>query len=280
MKTQKTGIVFVVALVLLLAVSSVIAHDFWLVPEFFSVPSGLNVRIYAHNGSVFPTSLNAVAKDRIAYAKIVGKDKTLDITTMRPIETSLVLDVKPPTDGQWIIGVETKPKSLEQTGKEFNEYLEHDGMPSILELREERGELDKAVTEMYQKSAKTLIQSGDGGPKSWDMVLNHHIEFIPLSDPAKARRGSTLRFKLLFKGKPISNAVVSSGYAGQDTHTHDAGDEHSHAFNYKTDSNGVVGIKIGSRGKWYIETTHMIEVKDETEIDWHSFWATMTFEVK
>ncbi len=280
MKSKKSGIIIIVTLILLLTVTSVIAHDFWLIPEFFNIPSGLGIHVYANNGSVFPESLNAVDPGRISYAKIVGKNKTVDISNMKTIENSLVLDVKPPSDGQWIIGVQTKPRTIDMTGKEFNEYLDHDGIPNVYDIRKKRGELDKAVTEFYQKSAKTIIQCGNGGPKAWSQILGHYIEFVPLSDPAEIKAGDTLRFKLLFHGKPLADAIISSGHAGIQSHTHASGEEHTHAHNYRTDSDGVVGVKVTEKGKWYIETTYMVETPDKEEYDWHSFWATMTFEVK
>lgn len=280
MKLKKTCFISVLTLVLLASAGSIIAHDFWLVPEFFNVPSGLRLHVYANNGSEFPESLNAVAPERISYAKLVGKDKIVDITKLSTVENSLVLDVKPPADGQWYVGVEIKPNSIDLTAEEFNEYLAHDGLPDILELRKKRGELEKPATELYQKSAKALIQSGAGGEKSWDKVLGHVLEFVPMSDPADVKPGGTLKLKLLFKGKPLSNAVASAGFAGAHKHTDEAGEEHSHADQYRTDSSGVLNVKITDTGKWYIRTTHMVEEKENDEYDYHSFWATLTFEIK
>lgn len=45
-------------------------------------------------------------------------------------------------------------------------------------------------------------------------------------------------------------------------------------------ANGMVDIKIGNKGKWYLRTTYMQEVKNNPEYNWESFWATLTFEVK
>ncbi|MCP4727400.1 MAG: DUF4198 domain-containing protein, partial [bacterium] len=281
MNLKKTLFISVLTIILLFGATSIIAHDFWLIPEIFSVASGKGLHVYANNGSIFPESLNAVAPERISYSKMVGKDRTIDITSMHVIDKSLAFDVKPPSDGQWYVGVEVKPNRIDMTGEEFNEYLVHDGLPSILELRKERDELEKPARELYQKSAKTLIQSGNGGPKVWDKVLGHHIEFIPMSDPADLEEGSRLRLKLLFKGEPLANAVVAAGFAGAEGHTHaETGVEHSHSGEYKTDSRGFVYIMISEHGKWYVRTTHMVEENENDEYDWHSFWATLTFEVK
>ncbi len=45
------SVTLTIVIVLLLTAGSVIAHDFWLIPEFFSIPSSMQVHIYAHNGS-------------------------------------------------------------------------------------------------------------------------------------------------------------------------------------------------------------------------------------
>jgi len=267
-----------VLVLIILGSGTLIAHDFWLIPEFFNIPSGVSVHVYANNGSNFPESLNAVEPDRIRNATLVGKNKIINITNMKVIENSLVLDAMPTSDGQWYIGVETKPKTIALTGAEFNEYLEHDGLPDILALRKSRGELDKDAVEFYQKSAKAIIQSGKGGPKVWDKPIGHLIEFIPQNDPMMLISGSTLKVQLLFKGEPLANQVVSAGSTG--SHSHDAAAEHTHTNTDRTDSNGMLDVKIGNNGKWYLRTTYMQEVKGNPEYNYESFWATLTFEVK
>lgn len=57
------------------------------------------------------------------------------------------------------------------------------------------------------KFAKAV--SGTGSP--WQSVLGHELEIVPLSDPAAAKVGETLRLRVYFRGKPLPDAAVERG---------------------------------------------------------------------
>lgn len=267
-RTRALTVIVTAGLALTLG-GSLVAHDFWLVPEFFVAPEGWRIHIYANTGERFPESMAALAPERVARAHLVGADEEIALDRMHTTGSSLALEVAPPSSGQWYVGLEVRPRRIDLTAEQFNEYLAHDGLPDVLELRRRRGELDEPGRERYSRGAKALIHVGEGGPAVWDRRLGHTIELVPLNDPERLAPGDTLRVRLLFRGDPVPDAIVSAGHEGQEGHVTDS----------RTDAEGIAGVAISNPGRWYVRTIHMIERPEEPEFDWESYWATLTFEV-
>lgn len=63
------------------------------------------------------------------------------------------------------------------------------------------------------KSAKAFFQSGDPAAipnlAFFAKPLGHPLEIIPLSDPTRLYAGDTLQARVLFKGQPLKNVVIS-----------------------------------------------------------------------
>lgn len=59
------------------------------------------------------------------------------------------------------------------------------------------------------KSAKAFFLSGGVASASFDRPFGHPLEIIPLVDPITLRAGDSLKVQVLFKGKPLADAVIS-----------------------------------------------------------------------
>ncbi len=268
---RRTSLAFSLVAVICAAAARLAAHDFWLVPEFFSAATGWHLHVYASTGERFPESMAALAPERVASARLVGAEASQPITRMHRAGNSLALEVLPPAEGQWYVAVEVKPRRIDLSADDFNGYLAHDGLPHILELRRQRGELEQPGRERYSRGAKALVRVGSGGPDVWERVLGHTIELVPLSDPRKLTPPDTLAVQLLFRGEPVRGAVVAAGYAGFEGE--------GHASESRSDAAGIARLAVAVAGRWYVRSIHMIERPEDPEFDWESFWASLTFEV-
>jgi hypothetical protein len=183
-------------------------------------------------------------------------------------------------EGTWIAGVSTRPRNIEMSAEDFNDYLEHDGVLDMLEKRKLENKLQSNAVEVYSKHVKTIFQVGTKISNDWNTVLNYPIEFVPLENPYEKRKGDALKVKLLVKGKPLSNQLVYVGSSHNQDHKHVANEEHEHTNTSKlvSDENGIVTMDLTEEGIWYLRTIHMTELQ-ESNLTHESNWATLTFEV-
>ena len=100
----------------------------------------------------------------------------------------------------------------------------------------------------YIMNAKGLIGVG-GKNDGFSKESGEPLEIVPLKDPTSVKAGDTLPVKVMFQGKPLAKAKV------QGTHTGYTGDEKKQwAVEGDTDSKGIFGVKLTSKGQWMFRT--------------------------
>jgi uncharacterized GH25 family protein len=82
---------------------------------------------------------------------------------------------------------------------------------------------------------------------SFNTPLGFDLEIIPLDNPARLRRGSRAKFRVLYKGRPLANAEISATYDYYDYKTANA-----YAQTATTDSKGEVTFRLDHEGIWLI----------------------------
>jgi uncharacterized GH25 family protein len=173
------------------------------------------------------------------------------------------------------------PREITLEAKDFNEYLEHDGIPDILAARRRDGELGAKATERYSKHVKALLQAGAPRSEEFDDVLGYPAELVPLNNPYRSRAGGWLRVRALVDGKAVANQLVVSG--GRPSRGGRLAERR-----VRTDAEGVARIRITDRGQWYVKFINMVRVPRDTvsrpagtpALDYESKWATLTFEIR
>jgi uncharacterized GH25 family protein len=266
---KKSFLVLVPFSLLILVTSILWAHDLWLVPQNFRINPGENLKIFANTGMDFPKSLGAVMPDRIDQFVLLGKDTRTNLTNFSEVENSLVADCIIKNAGTYVIAAALKPKEIKLAAKEFNEYLLHDGLPNIYELRKKEEILDKDAIEYYSKYPKTIIQAGDALDDTPTKPIGLTIEIVPKVNPYSLKLGDDLKLVVLFKSKSLPHLDLAWSYPGQGE---------KFAGSTKTDQNGVAVVPLTKSGPYVIRLTHMEWVKKQTH-EWESFWASLTFEV-
>jgi uncharacterized GH25 family protein len=72
-------------------------------------------------------------------------------------------------------------------------------------------------------------------------------------------------FSLLFRGKPIANVLVVALNKDETVHG-------------RTDAKGRVALRLTRPGMWLIKAVHMEPAPAGAEVDWESWWASITFD--
>lgn len=265
--------------VLLGTAATLSAHDFWLIPNAFTIASGSVLEVRGQTSSRFPTSEVAVTPDRVADARIVDASGTTHLRDISVADQSLLIREPVRTPGQKIVAVTTKPRSVRESAEGFRNYLVVEGAPEALERYEREGKLPTdSITRRYAKYAKTMVEVGRDGPRAYEQVVGHPLEFVPLSDPAALRAGDTLRVRLLFRGQPLAGIKVhASGVPAGAGVAPAAAAERAQEVTADTDARGVVRIPVGREGLWNARTLHIEPAPAGSGADWDTHWVSFVF---
>lgn len=254
-------------------------HDMFLVLQNHEVAAESQVTVELYNGT-FDKSENSIDRDRMIDVSIVdgaGETRHPGTSQWRESDNITFLDFTTGDPGTYVVGVSTASRMIELSAEDFNEYLQHDGVLDVLAAREKEGILDRGARERYSKHVKTILQVGEGTTDSHLQLLAYPIEIVPQTNPAELQPGDTLRVLVVEEGQPVAGQRVYASYEGFHQHGDDGG--HQEAVKTRTDSRGVAEIDISRAGHWYVRLIRMVPV-DETDADYESNWATLTFQVR
>ena len=259
---------------LILSAAFAAAHDFWLVPDAFRVAAAGEVVVRGQTSSAFPTTLSAVTPDRVTEARIVGASDEERITALSTHDNSLVLRHRPRTPGQKIVAVAVGWRLVNETAASFRKYLVAEGAEDALKHYDRTGQLPtRDIVRRYAKYGKTALEVGDG-PRAFDRVIGHPLEFMPLADPSAARVSSELRMRLVFQDKPLARARVHAGVARA------AGKATPPERLLFTSDDGVVTVPVDVAGLWNIRTIHVVPTPPGADANWDVHWATFVYAVR
>lgn len=248
------------------------AHDLFLRLDSYFVPPRTAVLIKVFNGT-FVKSEGSVQRNRLREITLAanGTRRWLDTNAWTDTsKTASTLTLQTGEPATYVVGASVKPRLIALSAKEFNEYLEHDGVPDILAARRRDGELGKPAKERYHKHVKAILQVGPARSDDYSATFGYPAELVPMSNPYVARVGQVVAFRCLVDGTPAIRQFVVAGYERASGVIAERG--------YRADSSGVVRVPITRRGKWYVKFIHMEPVKDS--VDYESKWASLTFEIR
>lgn len=247
--------------------SPVVAHDLWLIPPK-ECKLGEKATVQAVSGNKFPTGDHAPDPAKFAKRFVVGPDgKEAEVDAAGVAEKAGLLAWTPSKAGVSAVAVQTAPKVLKLDAEDFNSYLVSDGLPHIYRLRAKEGSLKQDSVERYSKSPKVLVRVGDGKGGDPTKPLGLPLEIVPLADPFTKKVGDTLKVRVLFDTKPLTDAHLGWDHPGE-------GDEP--AGTVRTDAKGEALVPIAQGGLMTIRLTHMTRPKAK-DYEWESFWTTLTF---
>ena len=263
--------VTIAALICFFGVGTLLAHDFWIVPNAFIVAAGSPLEIRGQTGISFPTSVSAVAANRVVDARVIGSGGTEQLGGFTQAGASLLVSHRPRGTGQRVIAIALAPRITRQSAEGFRRYLALEGAADLVERYSRSGQLPKdSISMRSTKHAKTVVEVGSRGPRAFGALAGHPLEIVPVSDPGRAGAGSTSSFRVLFRGAPLTAAHV---HAGGDRTARDTAPEMSLA----TDASGIVNVPVDRNGLWNVRAAHAVPSAAGSGADWDVYWATFVF---
>lgn len=269
----RRGPALVVVAVFSLAASSLFAHDLFLKLASFFLPADTPVRVMVLNGT-FDKSESVLARDRIAGIALAGPTGTtaLDTTALTARHDTSFVNLRTGAAGTYVLGLSVRPRQVDYTATDFNEYLKADGYDDVLAERTRAGALEQAGTRRYATHVKAIFQVGTARSGAYSTVLGHAAEIVPLDNPYGLARGGTLRLRCLVDGKPVEGLMVHSGGLT-------AQGAAFHGTAVRTGVDGMAGIPLGHAGRWYVKFSKM-RPSSTAGVNYESERTSLTFEVR
>lgn len=253
-----------VAVLLLLAVASAKAHDFWIEPSTFHPAPGATVAVGLRVGQDFIGDPVPRASSYIASFAVQQNGTEKDIGGSDRIDPAGFLRA----DGSAtaLVSYASTGADIELPAGEFEDYLRLYGLDDIVASRAARRESNKPGRERFFRCAKALL-TGHGTSASVTKPLGLAYEIVPDEDPTA--RLQPFHGRILYQGKPLAGALVVALLHG----------EPSVHLQTHSDAQGGVTLPLPRHGVWLIKSVHMVRAGFFSSEDWDSYWASLTFEI-
>jgi len=270
-------------LVSLLGQAPLQAHEFWLASVQAPLLAGGQASLRLLVGEYFVGDLvgfSAAQTATLSRYTIAGRQ---DLTGMLSSTPAAVLQLPLPSVGTHLVVFDSQPNVLTLSADSFHAYLHDEGLNFIKSKREATGAASQPGRERYRRYVKTLLQvagstatsqqshaSGKAMDMTYATVVGQRLELVPVNDPLLLSPGKSLGVKVLFEGKPLAGALLKAWHkrGGQTV-----------MVRATTGADGIVEFDLPYAGPWMISVVHMVQVTGAPDIDWDSFWGSLTFVV-
>lgn len=246
---------------------SLIAHDFWIEPSTFRPARHTVVALHLRVGENFRGEVFRRNSAHIRRFFLTGPQSVQDALGVEGMDPAGYVSITDP--GLYIVAYQSARSFVEIEAEKFEHYLAEEGLERIIRLRAERRESHKAGRETYSRCANSLIWTGVPDGDAADAGLDCPLELRAEENPYLLRSGAELPVRLLFRGNPLAEALVTAI-------PKDAPDLRVSA---RTDVEGRVRLKLSRPGIWLVKSVHMVPGPRDERADWESFWASLTFEL-
>ena len=259
-------------LILIATMSAVTAHDYWLQPQQYFLSAGETTAVQLFVGDHFSSEAERPFQEKQTAAfQVISKDQTLDLKATTGDGKKPVCTIAPMRAGNHLVVMERKWSHIEIEAEKFNNYLKHEGLSDIVELRRKAGEDNRAGRERYRRYLKALVQVDGEFDETYKRRIGHRLEILPQSNPYASEMGDRITVSVFFDGKPLSRAQVAAYNRNVDgTQTQEA----------RANDAGQVNFMLDRSGLWLIRLVHMQRCENVRGCEWESFWAAYSFQLK
>jgi len=245
------------------------AHDFWIEPLAFEVAAGKPVAVRLKVGEKFD------GETVMPRPGTVSDFSAHDAAGSRLLETPALPDVAgiiaTRQAGLLAIAYESRPSAVTLSAQRFEHYLREEGLEHVVTARARQGASALPGRELFARSAKSMVRVGDDGSRGpmGLRALGLPLEFVTSNNPYSLAPGSSLNLELLYRGQPAAGVLVVAFPK--------ANPENSQRG--RTDRAGRITVDLDQPGAWLVKAVRMDTAPPESDADWMSWWASLTFSI-
>lgn len=247
------------------------AHDFWLRPAEFEATAGAPLSVafmIGHGTEVEPWNLRW---DRLHSFTSIGPGGITDhqaSVRLAQGKTPPGATVRLEGEGTHTLVTTTYYSFSDLPAPRFNEYLADEGLAAATAARTAAGTTQQPGRELYSRRAKALVQVGTTLSPEVTRPLGLTLEIVPQRHPYAADAGTRLPVTVLFRGRPLANALV-------DLTALDKGTEPTQG--QRTDASGTATFDIPREGAWKINVIWAEPIAGRKDAEFTTIFSSLTF---
>ena len=255
-------------LILLVAMMSPAwAHEYWIEPTQFRLEAGANIVAHLKLGQTFKGEVYPFIPQLAKEAWLIDANGRRATTSRIGAIPAFSEGAGPP--GLHIVTYHSTPSRLSysEPGK-FADFLAAEGLEWAGAEHRARGLPETGFDEAFTRCAKALVHSGGGGGD--DKAIGMPLELVARTSPyALPADAATLPVVLLWQGAPLADAQIKVfRRQGEVTVT-----------TVRTGPDGAASIPLDDGGTFLLNAVHLIPWDEQPDDAWHSYWASLTFEI-
>ena len=260
------------ALCFALFANAVPAHEVWLEPLDYTVPTDGMLQAHLVNGEEFEGTNFPYLMSRLTRF-----DMALGETT-RPVEnlsgSKPILDNAPLGDGLHVVAyVSTLSRLTYDDWAAWGRFAAHKDFATAEADHLARGLPQTGFTEVYSRHVKTLIAVGDGDGA--DQAMGLETEFVALMNPYTDDLSQGLQVQLFYQGVPRGDAQVELFAKAPDGTVE--------ITLHRTDADGIATLPARAGYSYLADAVVLREpapdLAAEKDAVWETLWAALTFAV-
>ncbi len=246
----------------------VLAHEFWIAPENYSVAANVPLQIDLKNGQNFE-GIRQPYFDRSSTRLDIVQGETLTPYAGRAGDLPAVT-LTDAQEGLLVLAHETRKEYLVyDTFAEFQSFVEHKGLSHAISDHIARGLPQNGFEETYSRHAKALVSVGTGAGADRALGLAHEI--VSLNNPYTTAAGSELQFQLMYQNQPRANAQIDLFERTPD------GAVMQRLLH--SDQDGKFAFSPTPGATYLLNSVALRAAAADDTAVWRSLWATLTFAV-
>lgn len=246
------------------------AHEFWIDPMDYIVPSKGALVATLRVGETFAGAEQSYL-DRNFVRFDMQCGGTLEAVPGRAGDRP-ALNVAAPRDGLCVIIHQTRDYTLTyREWQKFVNFVEHKDFEGVLAEHAARGLPESEFVELYSRYAKSLIAVGDGAGDDAEVGLV--TEIVAEANPYTDDMTDGLPIRVLYDGAPRADAQVELFARPPEGKVE--------VTLHRTDAEGRVTLPVQPGYSYLADAVVLRPLEAQAEKDpvWESLWASLTFAV-
>ncbi|MFZ5965310.1 DUF4198 domain-containing protein [Thalassococcus sp. BH17M4-6] len=247
------------------------AHEFWISPLIYQVPSDAMLLADIRVGEMMEGSPYSYVPPNFERFEIRMAGESFDVDGRAGDRPALKMRA-PMAEGLAVVVHETRDYSLTyRDWAKFTQFTEHKDFRWALDRHRERGLPEQDFKERYSRYGKSLI--GVGFAEGSDTEVGLLIEIVAGANPYTDDLSDGFPVTVLFEGAPRADEQVEL--------FEKAPDGSVTSTLHRTDAKGRVTLPVKAGHEYLVDSVLMRELDpvDEGDPVWESLWASLTFKV-